>query len=300
MKHTFLISLFFLFVFGPLIVVGLRGILFKRPFLISFRFWSWFFVIGFILLFFDIFFEIFSVLPNFSKRLAELDLIGWVSLLGPIFLFVPCLVITWVSSQGYTVCGATNNSLHDALLVALKAKNIQFQEDFSIIKIPATSTEIQISFWNWLGGGFIQVKSNKDTKLLHELAVHMNQYFRENMVEINVRYFWYQFLSGIFLLLMIVLPSSLFTSGWVERAKELAKLGYEKQYYSTGELQYEFFYDSNLKQKQTKEYYQSGQLKLEWLYENGVLKQSKEYNENGTLKGEWFYKDEKVIRAPLK
>ena len=290
MRYNFLIWLYLGSLNISIFIMILRGIIFKRPFLISVRPWFWFFGIFSSLLFFDIFFDFFY---SPQERFAELEFISWVF----VFAYVSTLAWMWFLMQGYTVYGVTNNSFREALFAALKAMNVQFQEDFSIIKIPAIPAEIQISFLNSCGCGSMRVKERKDQDFLQEVARRMNQYFKDNNVAINLVYARYQFLSAIFFLIMWVPIFTLAT-----RYGHLSKLDYGKyykEYYQTGELRYEYFYDSNGKQKQTKEYYQSGQLKVEWVFENGVLKQSKEYKEDGTLKGVWFYNGDKVTRGSL-
>ncbi|RUT05127.1 hypothetical protein DSM106972_039480 [Dulcicalothrix desertica PCC 7102] len=56
-----------------------------------------------------------------------------------------------------------------------------------------------------------------------------------------------------------------------------------REWYTNGQLHYEYYYESGALDGLCKEWYESGQLKIECLYKHGIIVSKKEWAEDGKL-----------------
>ena len=151
------------------LTVGLRGILTKRPFLVSNR---WHLSEMFVVF-------IAVALLNISSLLrGNLDAINWVSPL----LLVIVLVMMWFELKGYTVYAVIDTSFREALLAALEKLQLPYEERLSVIRLTTIDADLQVSIQSWMGTGIIKVKQRGYHSVLKEVVNAMNEYFRISSV----------------------------------------------------------------------------------------------------------------------
>ena len=151
------------------LTVGLRGILTKRPFLVSNR---WHLSEMFVVF-------IAVALLNISSLLrGNLDAINWVT---PV-LFVVVLIMMWFQLKGYTAYAVTDTSFREALLTALEKLQLPYEESLSVIRLTTIDVDLQVSIQSWMGTGIIKVKQRGYRSVLKEVANAMNEYFRISSV----------------------------------------------------------------------------------------------------------------------
>ena len=164
------------------LVIGLRGILIKRPFLISQR---WFLSIMFAAF-------IPVILQSFLLRLPnDFNLINWLNPL--IFGFI--LLMMCYQMRGYTAYAVTDTSFREALVEVLQKLQLPYEESVSLIRLTSIEADLQVSVQGWMGTGQIKVKQRVHGSVLREIVNAMNDHFRMSSVPTNM-------ITCVFLLIM--------------------------------------------------------------------------------------------------
>lgn len=172
-----IIAVFFL-------VIGLRGIITKRPFLLSNK---WLLSAMFI-----VFIPV--ILPVFTFPSSVPFIIKW---LNPV-IFTVVLVMMCFALKGYCAFGVTDTSFRDALLTSLQELNLPYEETLSSIRLTSIEADLQVSVQSWIGSGVIKIKQRDHRSQLTEIAAAMNEHFRSSSVSMNL-------ITCIFYLIMGVL-----------------------------------------------------------------------------------------------
>jgi len=136
----------------------------------------------------------------------KLDKIGLILLISPI-LFVCLLVYFWILMKGYMAIGVSDDSFRDAIHFSLKKINQPFEEKLSTIKLTAINANLQISIQSWISSAQLRLKQSKDTKLLAEIVMGMNEYYIKNDIKPNNVTSIFYILIGV---LMLVFAGVLF------------------------------------------------------------------------------------------
>ena len=164
------------------LVIGLRGILIKRPFLISQR---WFLSIMF-----AVFIPV--ILQSFLLRFPSgFNLINWLNPL--IFGFI--LLMMCYQMRGYTAYAVTDTSFREALIEVLQKLQLPYEESLSLIRLTSIEADLQVSVQGWMGTGQIKVKQRAHGSVLREIVNAMNDHFRMSSVPTNM-------ITCVFLLIM--------------------------------------------------------------------------------------------------
>ena len=181
-------SIVFPIVFGMMagffLIIGLRGILTKRPFLISNKWMLW---IMFIVIVANILHDLF--LPSSTSILIK-----W---LNPV-IFTVVLVMLCFTLKGYTAYGITGTSFREAMLAALEKLQLPHERTLSAIRLTSVEADLQVSVQSWVAAGVIKMKQRAHRSLLTEIATEMNVHFRVSSAPINL-------LSCIFYVVMGVI-----------------------------------------------------------------------------------------------
>lgn len=185
MLLSILLSISFGIVAIFFMVIGLRGILTKRPFLISQR---WLLSIIFVIF-------ILTILLIFRSSLFpdNFNFISWLILL----LFGFILLIMWYQMRSYIAYGVADPSFREILLKTLQKLQLPYEENLSLIRLTSIEAELQVSVQKWRGTGVIKVKQPAHRFVLREIVNAMNEYFRMSSVSINMsHYVCFVFIGG--------------------------------------------------------------------------------------------------------
>ena len=155
------------------LTIGLRGILTKRPFLISNRWWL------------SIMFVVFIPIILLSFSLSSPGSVNAMNWVIPLLLGL-LLLRRWFQLRGYTAYGVTDTSFRDALLAALQKLQLPYEESLSVIRLTSVETDLQVSVQSWMGTGIIKVKQRAHQPVLREVVNEMNEYFRISSAPTNV------------------------------------------------------------------------------------------------------------------
>ena len=165
------------------LVIGLRGIIAKRPFLVSNR---WLLSMMFI-----IFIPV--IIPAFTFPSSVPFIIKW---LNPV-IFTVVLVMMCFALKGYCAFGVTDTSFRDALLASLQELNLPYEETLSSIRLTSIEADLQVSIQSWIGSGIIKIKQREHRSQLTEIVTAMNEHFRRSSVSINLTTCIFYLIMGV-------------------------------------------------------------------------------------------------------
>ncbi|MCY3553535.1 MAG: hypothetical protein OXH39_24020 [Candidatus Poribacteria bacterium] len=177
-------------------VIGLRGILTKRPFLISSR---WLLLVMFIGLVPAILIPVF--LPGDSSFIIK-----W---LNPA-IFTLLLVMMCFALRGYVAYAVTDTSFRDALLTSLQKLDLPYEETLSTIRLTSVEVDLQVSIQSWMGSGQIKIKQRGHSSLLKKIADAMNEHFRVSSADTNLTACIFFLVMGILMVIGGIAMSLLF------------------------------------------------------------------------------------------
>ena len=160
---TAVIGIFFL-------ITGLKGLLTKRPFLISN---TWMLVMMFVL---------FVPMGLSSLTILDVNPITWVM---PI-LYAALLVMMCYQLKGYVAFAITDASFREALVAALQRLELPYEESLSAIRLTSVEADLQVAIQSWMGTGTVKVKQRAHRSVLKEVVDAMNDYFRTSSVSTNM------------------------------------------------------------------------------------------------------------------
>ena len=173
------------------LTTGLRGILTKRPFLISNRWW--------LSILFVVFIPI--ILLNFSLSLpSSFNPINWVTPL----IIGPLLLMMYYQLKGYTAYGVTDTSFREALLAALQKLEFSYEESLSVIRLTSVEADLQVSVQSWMGTGIIKVKQRAHQPVLREVVNAMNEYFRISSLPTNMISCVFDLVTGTIVVILAI------------------------------------------------------------------------------------------------
>ena len=179
------------------LLVGMRGILTKRPFMISNR---WFLATILAVLIPSI---LLTVLPLLRSDPGTINWLNWLNALvfGSILMVVPVL---WYSLKGYATYGVTDTSFREALIAALEKLQLPYEESLSAIRLTSIEADLQVSIQSWMGTALIKVKQRAHRSYLKEITNAMNEYFGMSSVSINMTFCIFSLVTGVFEILIAV------------------------------------------------------------------------------------------------
>jgi hypothetical protein len=162
-----LMSLFFL-------VVGLRGVFTKKPFLISAQ---WLLAVA--LLGFAPAALAPVILPSSGGGSGMLSTVRWLS---PTMLIVVAIFLCF-TLRGYIAFGVTDTSFREALLAALGKLNLAYEETLSAMRLPTIGADLQVVVQSWIGTGQLKMKQRQFGTVLTDIVKAMNEHYQTHSVE---------------------------------------------------------------------------------------------------------------------
>ena len=153
------------------LTVGLRGILTKRPFLISQR---WFLSIMCAIIIPTILLPSLLSFPgNFFMRWGSPLMFGFI------------LLMMCYQMRGYAAYAVTDTSFREALVEALHKLQLPYEESLSLIRLTSVRADLQVSV-GCTGTGVIKAKQRAHRSVLRKIVSAMNEYFRMSPVPTNM------------------------------------------------------------------------------------------------------------------
>ena len=168
--HSVVVPIFFAVMALFFLVIGLRGIIFRKPFVISGR---WLFVL--VLCGFAPSTLQFAQIPRTGGGSEMIELLRW---LIPIMLMVVA-VFLYFTLRGFTAFGVTDVSFREGLFHSLKGLNLPYEETLSAIKLPTLEADLQVAVQSSIGTGQLKMKQRQFSTELREIVKGMNQVLSE-------------------------------------------------------------------------------------------------------------------------
>jgi len=156
---------------GFFLVIGVRGILTKKPFLLPAYTFNSLMALYLLLNY------IIPVIQLISHTPGE-PLYIFLGFLFPILTLMAIAIVVWRSMNGYSAFGVSYESFKAALHSALEKLNLPYTDLGSHIELPSIGAELQTSVHSWSGTGELKVKPSKHKQMLRAIARDMNEYFR--------------------------------------------------------------------------------------------------------------------------
>jgi hypothetical protein len=190
-----LITVLFPVLFGCMalffLVIGLRGIIFKKPFLISAR---WLFIL--VLLGFSPGLFQFAWLPKLSDGPGMLIALRW---LIPV-MFIVILIFLYLTLRGYTAFGVTDKSFREGLLYSLRKLNLPHEETLAALRLTTIGADLQASVQSWMGTGQVKMKQRQFSTVLSDIVNGMNEYYQSGaMSELKLTCCIFYTVIGVFM-----------------------------------------------------------------------------------------------------
>jgi hypothetical protein len=177
-------ALFAIFFF----VTGLRGLIQKRPFLISMRWQRGLLVTLFLG------FAIDAVRLDWeSGNAGGLQAATWMS----VAFLALAIWFFLLQAQGYLALGVTDESLRDTLLSALRQSNLAYEERLSTIRIPSENAQFQVAVQSWMGAAQIRVKGKASGALLRRIVKKVNENFSVSKPKAKMTTFTFHLIFGV-------------------------------------------------------------------------------------------------------
>ncbi len=154
------------------LVIALRGIITRRPFLISSR---WLLYLMFVVFIPTILLFIF--LPVTSSFLLK-----W---FNPA-VFTVILVMMCIMLKGFSAFGVSDITFREALITTLDKLQLSHEETLSSIRLTSVEADLQVSIHSWIGTGMIKIKQREHRTLLTQIVLEMNTHFRMSATPSNL------------------------------------------------------------------------------------------------------------------
>ncbi len=125
-----------------------------------------------------------SLLPAIIMNLAQVrpgDSSSYFNLIVPV-MFILLMVFYFFIIKGFTFYGIKDEDFRKSLLSSLDKLNIRYSEIMNKIKLDDLSTELSISFQDWMGTGMIRIKK-KDIDTLKKIIAEVRKYIADNELE---------------------------------------------------------------------------------------------------------------------
>ena len=169
------------------LILGLRGILTRTPYLLSNR---WLLLVMF-------FAYVPSIIMPFFFSIYDMDLMDW---LNPA-IFTVVLVMMFFALRGYTAYGITDTTFREVLLAALEKLQLPYEESLSSMRLTSIDADLQFAIQSWLGSGVIKIKQRKHRSVLSEIAAEMNRHFRLSSGPIKLVTFIFYVIMGVLMII---------------------------------------------------------------------------------------------------
>ncbi len=195
MTPNFRIFVFFPIVFGLMasffLVVGLRGWISNKPFVISSR---WLLIM-----------VLLAVSPGMLQSLGLTRPVGEPGALIALHLLLPIMLVViliflYFTLRGYTAFGVTDTSFREALLYSLKKLGLPYEETLSAIRLPTQGADLQVAVQAWIGTAQLKMKQRQFGAVLKDIVNGMNEYYQSGAVsKVNLTCCIFYAVIGVFL-----------------------------------------------------------------------------------------------------
>jgi hypothetical protein len=160
----------------PNLLLGIRGVVTKRPLLVPRRRFVWILAIPL---------SIPALLLIAFSPFDRLDPVSYVVLIIYSLVSVVMLLVIWKRTEGYSALGVTDESFQEALRSALNRLNLPFEENIFRIRLTSLDAELKASVQFSLGSAELAIKPPAHRSTLNNIVDAMNDYYKTTPCKIN-------------------------------------------------------------------------------------------------------------------
>jgi hypothetical protein len=187
------------------LALGLRGILTKKPYIISSR---WMFLI--ILISFSpslLSMSTFFTAPSSLKGSLTFSLIPWMLLA----MYAVMLTLFWLAMQGYTAFGITDSSFREGIIDTLDKMEIPFEETLGGIYLSSIGANLKVAIQSSMGTAQISIRPRKFNPTLNKIAKGLSNYYQTYPTSANFTICYFYTILGLLLVAINIM-----FAGWMQ------------------------------------------------------------------------------------
>ncbi len=177
------------------LVIGLRGVVTNKPFLISTGWLGWLLVV-----------VLLGLTPGMLQALTLPTSGDGFGILMALRWLVPTMAIVVViflsfTLWGYMAFGVTDTSFRDGLLASLEKLNLPHEGTLAAMRLPTIGADLQVAVQSWMGTGHMKMKHRQFRGVLGDIAKNMNDYYAYSAVpKVNLTGCIFYVVLGVFLI----------------------------------------------------------------------------------------------------
>ena len=180
-----------------MLIMGLRGVIGKKPFVFSAKTNFWLVALAYspgIVQPLYLFWKLFSSPVEYAE---DFDLSHALLLLFPPLIFAVILTFFWRQMRGYTILGITDDSFRQALYAVLKDLRLPFEEHLSKLYLSTIDADLEANVLDWMGAASLCIKQPEHQETLERIANELQHYFAASHVTINMVTCVYYIILGV-------------------------------------------------------------------------------------------------------
>jgi hypothetical protein len=154
----------------PLLLLGIRGVVTKKPFLVPLH--------RFIFILLIPVFIAAAVEMIFYSPFNDSGFAGIVTLIICFLVIGVIFLLLWKQTEEYWALGVTDESFQDSLRSALNKLNLPFEETIFRIRLTSIEADLHASVHNSLGCAELIIKHPGHRSTLKSIVEAMNDYFK--------------------------------------------------------------------------------------------------------------------------
>ena len=215
-------SIVFVIVGIYFLIIGLRGVITKKPLVFAAKssFWlvALFFSPGIVQAlysFWDLFYSSLADAEGFDwsvysflKLLSSFEWSYVLLLLFPLLIYPVILAFFWRQARGYTVLGITDDSFRQALYTVLKDLQLPFEERLSKLHLTSLDADLEANVAGWMGVANLRIKQREHQETLERVANGLKHYFAGSRVSVNMITCVYYIILGALITASAIITAS--------------------------------------------------------------------------------------------
>lgn len=172
-----------------MLAIGLRGVIGRRPFLVSARtgFWLMALVFGPTLL-----------SPLRFWFIGDIEPSGIAMLVISLLMCTVLLVMLWKQTSGYMVFGVKEEQFRQILHSTLKKLNFPFDESLSRLRLTTLDADLQVGIQAWMGTAYLRMKQPQHTSAFRKIVDSLRKDFASTTAQFDATMCAFYILFGVF------------------------------------------------------------------------------------------------------
>ena len=169
-----------------MLIIGLRGVVTKKPFVFSSKNSFWLVALVFSPGVIQSLYALWDVYSSAVEYGEDFEWSLLLLMLFPLPIYPVILAFLWRQMRGCTVLGVTDDSFRQALYAVLKDLRLPFEERLSKLRLTSIDADLEANVASWMGVANLSIKQPEHQETLKRIASGLKQYFAGSRVSINM------------------------------------------------------------------------------------------------------------------